>query len=146
MKIKDCKVVQTGDSQPRDYTSKVFLHGQELPSIGILPDLQLQYDLTTGSVNITRSKRTSEEAYRPTGAPRYTGSSIKSLSQDDVASPIGDQAGDLVARSKYELKKQVRVVFEDVGMPLAKLMLEDQRKFFLALADAARGQFLSLTL
>ena len=138
MKIRDCEVVQTAESQARNYTSEVFLHGQEFPLTGRLPDLQLQFDLTAGSTNVTRSKHTSEEVYRPTGAPRFTGSSLKDSGQDRGTSmPIQGSA------RRYEMKKQVRVVFEDVGVPLAKLMLEDQPTFFTALADATKGETLS---
>ena len=142
MEIKDYEAVQTAKSQPRNYTSKVFLHGQleEFPLTArpLSPDLQLQHGLTAGSINVTRSKHTSEESYRPTGAPRITGRSFKHSCQDHETSvPIR------CSFCLYEMKKQVRVVFGNIGVPLTKLMLEDQFTFFMASADAAKGLFSS---
>jgi len=142
MEIKDCEEVQTAESQARNYTSKVFLHGQleEFPLTArpLSPDLQLQHDLTARSINVTLSKHTSEESYRPTGARKITGRSSKHSCQDHETSvPIRSSF------CRYEMKKQVRVVFGNIGVPLTKLMLEDQFTFFMASADAAKGLFSS---
>ena len=89
--IKQCEVLQISEYQPRNCTSKVDMHGQKVSLNGChLLDSQLEHELTTESTN------------RPTGAPRFSGSSTRNL--------------------------------------------EDQPNFFLALADAAKGQSCSCCL
>jgi len=136
--IKQCEVLQISEYQPRNCTSKVDMHGQEFSVTGrLLPDLQLQHDLTAGSTSVIRFTNATEGNYRSIGAPKFSGSSTKNLSEDGmVSNPL----------AKYELKKQIRVVLEDAGVSLAKLMVEDQLNFFLALADAAKGQSCSFCL
>lgn len=136
MKIKDCEIVQvkSGASSGEEYSSKIFMHGHSFPDTRSHPDLRLQHDMARGST--VRSRTKTSHSYTPQGATRL---SETSQIESPMASHAQEMLNDALTRSKYEIKKQVRVVFEDVGVPLAKLMVHDQSQFFKALGDAAIG-------
>lgn len=133
MTLDACEVVRTPSGE--EYSSKEYLHQQEFPKFWAT------YSLRPVSENGPHMKKDdgTRNGTRPSGSTSMSNFGSSHSLPPNRSSGFGHTLQAALSQKTYHSKKQCRVVFHEVGIPLSELMHTNQKQFFESCADVMKG-------